>query len=225
MVLVGISVLVVLIGVSVATVLVLIRRQARQRAEAFVEVLGSQFAGADLEFDPEDSLGRCVRLQEFKVGSAGGRRKMRNVISGVWKGREVLCCDYRYVIGHGKHQRAYSQTIMMMSLAPSFPSFVLGPEGFFAKIAQTFGASDIDFPTHPEFSKSYVLKGKDEEAVRAAFSFDLLEYFEGQLGLTLESHDGLLLFYRVNKRCKPTALEAFLEEGFEVLDALGGKFP
>ena len=31
----------------------------------------------------------------------------------------------------------------------------------------------------------------------------MLEYFEQRGGLTLESHDGLLLFYRAKKRCKP----------------------
>ena len=220
-----ISAVVVSIGIFVAFVLAFVRRQARLRSEGFMEALEDQLSGADLEFSQEDSLGRCERLQEFKVGSVGRRRKVSNVVSGVWEGREVLCCDYRYVVGHGKHQRAYSQTILIMNLVRPFPPFVMGPEGFFAKIAQVFGASDIDFQTHPEFSKSYVLKGKDEEGVRAAFSFDLLEYFEAQRGLTLESHDGLVLFYRVNKRCKPAALEAFFGEGFEVLDALAGKFP
>ena len=205
------------------------RRQERLRAEALADVSfkisTAGGVGSSFSLSVEDSEGRCVRLQEFRVGGIGRNRKVRNVLSGEWSGRELLCCDYRYVVGHGKHQRSYSQTIMIMRLPRPLPAFVMAPEGFFAKIAQVFGAKDIDFATHPEFSKSYVLKAKDEEEIRSTFSFDLLEYFERQQGLTLESHDGLLLFYRAKKRCKPEAIEAFFEEGFEVLDALEGKLP
>lgn len=222
----GIAVSVLLFVLSI---FVFQRRQERLRSEALADVLlklsASEARAASLELSAEDSEGRCVRLQEFRVGGIGRQRKVRNVISGEWSGREILCCDYRYVVGHGKHQRSYSQTIMIMRLARPFPAFVMAPEGFFAKIAQAFGASDIDFLTHPGFSKSYVLKAKDEEEVRAAFSFDLLEYFERRGGLTLESHDGLVLFYRAKKRCKPERIDAFFEEGFEVLDALAGEFP
>ena len=219
--------LLVLLGILL--VISFARRRERLRREAFAEVLhkinAREEPEASLEFSEEDSEGRLTRLQEFRVGGMGRRRRVRNVVYGSWAGREVLCCDYRYVVGHGKHQRSYSQSILMMKLGSSFPPFVMAPEGFFAKVAQVFGASDIDFLTHPEFSKNYVLKGKDEGEVRAAFDFDLLEYFEQRGGLTLESHDGLLLFYRANKRCKPELLEMFFEEGFEALDALSGKFP
>ena len=219
-------------GVVILVILVVIaleRRKERLRTAALTEVL-SQIAaagakGSALELSLADSEGHCDRLQEFRVGGLGRNRKIWNVIRGEWSGREILCCDYRYVLGHGKHQRSYAQTLMIMKLRRAFPPFVMAPEGFFAKIAQAFGAIDIDFLTHPEFSKSYVLKGKDEDEVRAAFSFDLLEYFEGQRGLTLESHDDLLLFYRAKKRCKPDSLEVFFAEGFEVLDALAGELP
>ena len=221
-----------MVGVTCLVILLALlfqRRNERVRAETFVDVLlqlsGAGDDGTSLEFSHKDTEGRLTRLQEFRVGGLGRRRRVKNVIYGKWLGRELFCCDYRYVVGHGKHQRSYSQTILMMSLESSFPPFVMAPEGFFAKVAQVFGASDIDFLTHPEFSKSYVLKGKDEDEVRAAFGFDLLEYFERRQGLTLESHDGKLLFYRANKRCKPDSLAVFFEEGFEVLDALSGEIP
>ena len=202
-------------------IITLMRRYERVRTEALMMAA----TGIGLSLSPVDEEQRCVALHQFRAGSVGTGRKVRNVISGTWSGREVLFFDYRYVVGHGKNRRAYSQSLMLMTLERAFPDFIMCPEGSFSRVGQMFGAADIDFLTHPEFSKSYTLMGKDEDAIREGFSIDLLEYFEGKSGFSLESCCGQLLFYCNNKRCRPDALEAFFEEAFEVADALGGKLP
>ena len=176
-----------------------------------------------LEFWEKDDEGLCARIDQFKVGNMGHSKTVKDVISGVRAGEEVLFCNYRYVVGHGKHRHVSRQSIMVMKLKRTLPDLVMAPEGFFSKVGQVFGAADVDFLTHPEFSKRFVLKGDDEETIRELFTFDLLEYFEQRLGMTLEVFQDELVFYRSNKRCKPEALESFLMEGFEVKAALEGK--
>ena len=204
---------------------VMLIKRARHRERLRVAALGEVASGLGLEFWEKDEEGRCARLNRFKVGNVGHSKVVKDVISGVWGGEEILFCNYRYVVGHGKHRHVSRQSVMFLTLKKSLPNLVMAPEGFFSKVGQIFGSADIDFLTHPEFSKRFVLKGDDEETIRELFTFDLLEYFEGKLGVTLEVFEGELVFYRSNKRSEPETLESFLAEGLEVMAALEGRNP
>ena len=212
------------IGLFLLTLLiVMLVKRARRRERLRVAALGEVATGLGLEFWEKDDEGLCARISRFKVGNVGHSKIVKDVISGVFGGEEVLFCNYRYVVGHGKHQHASRQSLMFLTLKRSLPDLVMAPEGFFSKVGQVFGAADIDLLTHPEFSKRYVLKGDEEETIRELFTFDLLEYFEKRLGLTLEVFQDELVFYRSNKRSAPEDLESFLTEGIEVKSALEGK--
>ena len=214
------------IGLFLLTLLiVMLVKRARHRERLRVAALGEVASGLGLEFWEKDDEGLCARISRFKVGNVGHSKIVKDVISGVFGGEEVLFCNYRYVVGHGKHQHASRQSLMFLTLKRSLPDLVMAPEGFFSKVGQVFGGADIDFLTHPEFSKKYLLKGEDEDSIKESFDFDLLEYFEQRLGMTLEVKDGELVFFRSNKRCKPEGLEPFLEEGFELKAALEGQIP
>jgi hypothetical protein len=78
---------------------------------------------------------------------------------------------------------------------------------------------------HPEFRKLYVLRGSDEEAVRAYFETGLLEYFEKRPGLSVEVRGGVGLFFRANKCCRPEDVESFLAAGLEIKAALRALAP
>ncbi len=66
------------------------------------------------------------------------------------------------------------------------PNFTLRPENLFHKIGQVFGYQDIDFDSHPEFSKRYLLKGENESEVRSTFSADTLAFYESDQKLSTE---------------------------------------
>ncbi len=173
-----------------------------------------------LEFQAKDSGSLRDHVRRFKIGRVGRSRRVNDVIRGTWTGLEVLFCNYRYTVGGGNSQHTRRQSLMIMQLEGSLPNLQLGPEGFFSKIGQVFGAADIDFPAYPEFSKRYLLKGDDEEGIRDYFSPLLIEFFEKRRGLALEVLDNELVYYRPGTRCKPDALEFFLTEGYEVCAAL-----
>ena len=68
------------------------------------------------------------------------------------------------------------------------PSFSLKPEGFLHRLVASLGLQDINFDTHPEFSRMYQLQGSDEESVRELFQPGVLEYFEQHKGLCVEGN-------------------------------------
>ena len=103
------------------------------------------------------------------------------------------------------------------------PEFELRPEHFFHKIGQALGYSDIDFETHPEFSRRYLLRGPDEAAIRDFFQPELLSFFESNQGVSLEASGDRLIYYRARKRIKPEEVRAFMEEGFRVYGAVKKK--
>ena len=50
------------------------------------------------------------------------------------------------------------------------------------KLCEMLGLKDIDFDSHPQFSKDYLLKGADEAAVRRCFHPAVLTFFEQHTG-------------------------------------------
>jgi len=80
----------------------------------------------------------------------------------------------------------------------NLPSFSLFPEGVVRKIGGFFGARDIDFEAHPEFSKSYVLKSDDEQSVRRISDNSVLPFYAQNSGLTVLGNGSRLLFFRAN---------------------------
>ncbi len=113
-----------------------------------------------------------------------------------------------------------------MALFPAsarrIPDFVLAPENLFHKIGQAFGYQDIDFESHPDFSKRYLLRGPDEAAIRAAFAPAALSYLEQHVGWHVEVKDETAAVYRAGKRVKPEDLPTFLEDARAILRVLVG---
>ncbi len=59
-------------------------------------------------------------------------------------------------------------------------NFSFDSESFFHKIRNIIGYKDIDFDTHPNFSKNYLLNGEDENAIRNVFNEGVLYFFENK---------------------------------------------
>ena len=93
------------------------------------------------------------------------------------------------------------------------------PEGMFDKIGSAIGFQDIDFESHPEFSKMFVLKG-DEDQIRRYFVPSILEFFEQYGGMNVEAKQGALIFFRTGKRMKPENLKDLLGDAYQVFGAL-----
>lgn len=166
-----------------------------------------------------DSLAEWVGT--LPVFDRGHSRKALATLEGEIAGTPVLLTDYRYVTGSGKNQQSHTQTVAVFTeLGRGLPEFELCPEHIFHKIGQAFGYQDIDFEGYEEFSKHYLLRGKDETAVRDVFGPETLSLLGGDPGWSVQARDGRLAVFRARNRVKPPVLPAFLAHALRIAGAL-----
>jgi len=172
-----------------------------------------------LNFFPKGSTSLFERLKPFHLFSKGRSRKIKNLMEGEANKVELAIFDYQYTTGGGKNSHTYRQSVLCFRSPKLYlPDFNLRPEGVFHKIGGAFGYQDIDFETHPLFSKSYLLRGDNEAAIRGLFNNELLNFIESQQKISIEGSGDQLVFYRHKKRVKPEEVEKFMEEGFKVFE-------
>ena len=92
------------------------------------------------------------------------------------------------------------------------------PENLFDKIGAAIGFEDIDFDDHPEFSKAFILKGKNEEAIRHFFDAEMLELFTERQGIYVESAPGVFIYLKGGRK-KPEQIREFMNDGYAVYAA------
>ena len=201
----------------IGAIIVIAIRQDKKRTEDLAAAAGRM----NFTFAKEASPHLLSTVEHFKLFSAGHSKKIRNVFTGKAGDLDVSVFDYRYTTGGGKNSNTSRQTVMLFeSDQLEFPRFALRPESVFHKIGQVFGYEDIDFATHEEFSKRYLLRGEDENAVRSTFSSAALSFYETDRTLSTEAHGRQLIHYRARKRMAPEQLQDFITEGVRVLTLL-----
>ena len=170
-----------------------------------------------LNFFPKGSTSLFERLKPFYLFSKGRSRKIKNLMEGEANKVELAIFDYQYTTGGGENSHTYRQSILFFRSPKLYlPDFSLRPENVFHKIGGAFGYKDIDFVTHPIFSKSYLLRGDNEAAIRGLFNNKLLNFIQSQQKISIEGSGDQLIFYRNKNRVKPEEVESFMEEGFQV---------
>lgn len=181
-----------------------------------LEAVASQMG---LMFEKYADEQTATMRSRFDLFSKGHGRKSWNAIFGETNGTGIWMFDYQYTTGGGKNSTTHYQTVICFgSSSMDLPRFSLYREGFMSRIGSgVFGMQDIDFETHPDFSKKFVLKGDSEDHIRATFQADLLSFLETQdKNLHVEADGDLLLMYRPRKKVKPDVITDFLTEGFGV---------
>ena len=170
----------------------------------------------------DDPNGKAYReFDKFKLFNRGRSRRMTNLVEGDSGDVKISIFDYRFTTGSGKQSTTHNQTIIALkSQLLGCPEFTMRPEGFFDRIGSAMGLKDINFDTHPEFSKLFVLKGPDEAAIRNFFAPTVLEFFEGQPKISLEASGDTMFFYRNRTRRKPEELKDLLAQAYEAFGVL-----
>jgi len=168
-----------------------------------------------LNFSHKDNSALFKRMNKLHLFSVGRSKKIKNLMEGEANNAELAVFDYQYTTGGGQHSHTSRQTVFCIwSPKLYLPKFSMRPEGIFHKIGSAFGYQDIDFDSHPEFSKKYLLKGDNEESIRQLFNNKLLNDIESQKNICIEGEGNQLVFYSYKKRIKPDDIENFMDEGF-----------
>ena len=189
-----------------------IKRAGKKRTEAYAlqaESLGLEFS------ENRDEL--IHRISNFRLCKVGRAKRVRNVLSGDAGDVAISIFDYQYTIGSGKNTRTSRQTVILLESANiNAPDFSMRAQGFFDKFGKVLGFQDIDFETHPTFSKMFVLQGPEETLVRNFFSPELLEFFETMPNSSVEGQQGKIIIYRQNKLAAPEELKTKLASAYEI---------
>jgi hypothetical protein len=189
-------------------------KKRREQMEATAQQMG-------LNYLPDGDANLLGQLQDFGLFNTGRSRKMKNLIQGDSGEVKIAIFDYQYTTGSGKNSTTHKMTIAaLQSSELNCPHFTMRPQSIFDRFGSMLGFQDIDFDTHPLFSKSFVLQGTDEETVRHYFKPALLTFFENQSGISVEAQPGMMFFYRPGKRIKPDETKDLLGSAYEVFGAM-----
>ena len=199
----------------VGSLILVFWRMGKKRTEQFALIS----AELKLNFFPKGSTSLFERLKPFHLFSKGRSRKIKNLMEGEANKVELAIFDYQYTTHGGQHPQTHRQSLLFIHSPKLYlPDFSLRPENVFHKIGGSFGYKDIDFETHPIFSKSYLLRGENEAAIRGLFNNELLNFIQSQQKICIEGSGDKIIFYRHKSRVKPEEVESFMEEGFQVFD-------
>jgi len=152
------------------------------------------------------------------LADTGHARTVRNVLQPSGPAElAMFLFDYSYTIG----KQTSEQTIVrMQSPLLRLPPFSISPKTIFSKIGNVFGYSEINFSEAPEFSTKYLLRGRDEAAIRQLFNSSIIQFFEQERNLTVEAAGDLMFLYHSKRPVKPEEMGTFVETGKRALALL-----
>ena len=150
----------------------------------------------------------------------------RNLMRGTSSPGETVLFDFQYGSVEGDR---FEQTVAAFSSSGArWPQFSIGPKGILdrAVIAATGAVGvkrDLEFASHPAFTRRYLVRGRDETAVRTLFNPRALEVWTSlqQRGWSACGADRWLLVYRDHRLIPPRRLGDFLDQARMLAQSLG----
>jgi hypothetical protein len=139
------------------------------------------------------------------------RGSFKNAMVGSAGSLQAIIFDYTYRMG----KSTVTQTLACFSDKAQFPPFALKPEGIFDRLGDALVHNDINFDSHPAFSRRYALKSPDEAATRRLFTPGLLSYLEqipSERNWNIETGGTNLFIYRAGRTVSPADLSTFFQE-------------
>jgi hypothetical protein len=170
-------------------------------------------------FTASAPLNMIAGLERFALFDSGQGKRITNFMYGEASGVKAAVFDYAYTTGSGKNRQTHYQSVVYLEpVSLNIPYFSLRPEGLIYKIFTAFGYQDIDFGQRPEFSKQYILRGPDEQAIRRTFNDGLLSFYETYPGTCTDGGGNQLFVYRGGYRFQPQEIQSYVGLGLSVLN-------
>lgn len=150
-----------------------------------------------LDFDPMAQNLPPLENTGIDLFSRGHSAKADNLLTPAGDASASACYfDYTYFTGSGKTRTRHDFTLALFRFdKASFPAFKLRPETLMDKLGAIIGFEDIDIPGFPEFSRKYLLKGKDPAAIMGFFSPGRINHFEQNPGWGVEAAGQYIAVY------------------------------
>lgn len=191
------------------------RREALERVAA---QLGMRFS-AQL---PEEIRSRLLQAGFGLFERGHGRRFYNSMSKRLIDGTEITVFDYQYTRGSGKSSSTYRQSVFYAYHEDlHLPRFRLHPENaLFHGIAKAFGMQDINFESHPKFSRSYLLRGENEAQVRLRFHPGVLSFWEQHPNYCAEGAGAHLILWQDDRQVSPEEIAKWMRLGEELTQRL-----
>lgn len=163
-----------------------------------------------MPLDPSVS-GWISQLRHLQLFRQGGGKKLENLFGSKSFYSDQYLFDYSYVVSTGKSSHKFTQTVMFFDCRNlSLPDFFLKPENFFDVLKEWFGFSDIDFFSHPDFSKDYRLTGDFESVIRYYFDEQVLGLLSQHKSFWMEASNFYLIIYKNKELIPAPQVPAFI---------------
>ncbi|MEB3339013.1 MAG: hypothetical protein VKJ46_16195 [Leptolyngbyaceae bacterium] len=183
----------------------------RQRTEAIKQLANN----LGFQYQPEPKSYIPSQIWQFRLFSQGRGRRFYNLIQGHRKGAKISISDYSYTSGHGKNTRTSTQTVVLVESDDlDLPSFELTPEDIFDKVGNILGFHDINFETHPDFSRHHNLAGSDESSIRQLFHDGVLNFYQTRTNVNTEGKGSIFIHHHNYKTLPPDQWEICIDEAF-----------
>ncbi len=164
-------------------------------------------------------------LDQFHLTTLGRAPLLTDLQCRKEEGTNLAVFDYQQEIAVGKTKYTKQETVVWLRRAGArLPEFAIRPgvESWINRdLFEVFtGSTDINFESHPDFSRHYFLRGDDEEAIRKLFHKGVLEFFEQQRELIVECCGNKLLLYRDMVSVEPEHRRPLIEDALQLLALL-----
>ena len=128
-----------------------------------------------------------------------------------------------FVFDYSRTSKKSDQTQKMTVIAfhsprLQLPYFSLYPESSWSFLGELIGWNDIDFPSHPNFSKRYKLSSEDETQVRQTFRPQVLTAFENLPDVSFEGGENYIFIYTPKQTIAVESLNTHLGNAKKIYD-------
>ncbi len=181
--------------------------------EKFADDLGFDFILKD-----DNTILRSV--EEFDLFLRNDPRVIKNIMKGKANGIDVMIMEYQYLFyfGNGRNKNLCQTVFFFKSDTIALPHFFFRPRFFLLdRISSFLSNKYIEFDSHPDFSSSYVLTGKDDESIRKFFTNNFLSNYGKCNDFWVEGVGNKFICYIPGIRTKINEMNSRLESGFELL--------
>jgi len=143
-------------------------------------------------------------LKQFHFFEIRPIERKSNSLKGQFDDTDVSwqISDVTFNEGDAFSAETFNTTLIVLKLNKKIPVFTMEKEGLFEKIFDRVmaltGYKDIDFEMYPDFSRKFLITGKNESKIRSFFSKELVGFFEKNQIYHVESNgEALIIFDKI----------------------------
>lgn len=164
------------------------------------------------DFKP-NSVYEVPELEEFPLFKTKSIDHIYNTFSGRMDGIKFRLFDAEYYEGEFIAKEVFRTSMLLIKLEKDIPEFTLDKEGFFHRVAELAGFSDINIKGHDDFSHRFLLQGDDKDAIIKFFNDELVLFFESNPYYHIQSDGKSMLIFKKERLASISEVKALLSFG------------